>query len=48
MSGLQRSGTLMKMDPDLVMPDRTKSLVEGAIKVGGWNFENGDSYSGCI
>ncbi|NLK86195.1 MAG: excinuclease ABC subunit UvrA [Clostridiaceae bacterium] len=38
-------GTLMKMDPDLVMPDRTKSLVEGAIKVGGWNFENGDSYS---
>jgi excinuclease ABC subunit A len=38
-------GTLMKIDPDLVMPDRTKSLVEGAIKVGGWNFENGDSYS---
>lgn len=38
-------GTLMKMDPDLVIPDRTKSLEEGAIKVGGWNFENGDSYS---
>ena len=38
-------GTLMKMDPDLVIPDRSKSLEEGAIKVGGWNFENGDSYS---
>ncbi len=38
-------GTLMKMDPDLIVPDRTKSLLEGAIKVGGWNFENGDSYS---
>ncbi len=38
-------GTLMKMDPDLVIPDRSKSLLEGAIKVGGWNFENGDSYS---
>lgn len=38
-------GTLLKMDPDLIIPDRTKSLEEGAIKVGGWNFENGDSYA---
>ncbi len=38
-------GTLMKIDPDLVIPDRTKSIDEGAIKVGGWNFENGDSYA---
>ncbi|MGE5614080.1 MAG: excinuclease ABC subunit UvrA [Bacillota bacterium] len=38
-------GTLLEIDPDLVVPDRTKSLDEGAIKVGGWNFENGDSYS---
>ncbi len=38
-------GMQMKMDPDLIIPDRTKSLEEGAIKVGGWNFENGDSYS---
>ncbi len=38
-------GTLLKMDPDLILPDRSKSLEEGAIKVGGWNFENGDSYS---
>lgn len=38
-------GTLLKMDPDLIIPDRTKTLEEGAIKVGGWNFENGDSYA---
>jgi len=38
-------GTLMKMDPDLIIPDRTKSLEEGAIKAVGWNFENGDSYA---
>ncbi len=38
-------GTLLKMDPDLVIPDRTKSLEEGAIRAGGWNFENGDSYA---
>ncbi len=38
-------GTLMKIDPDLVIPDRTKSIDEGAIRVGGWNFENGDSYA---
>ena len=38
-------GTLLKMDPDLILPDRSKSLEEGAIKVGGWNFENGDGYA---
>ena len=38
-------GTFMKMDPDLIIPDWTKSLEEGALKVGGWNFENGDSYA---
>ena len=38
-------GTLLNMDPDLIIPDRTKSLEDGAIKVGGWNFENGDSYA---
>ena len=30
-------GVLMKMDPDIVIPDRSKSLNEGAIKVSGWN-----------
>jgi excinuclease ABC subunit A len=38
-------GTLLKMDPDLIIPDRSKSLEDGAIKVGGWNFENEDSYA---
>lgn len=38
-------GTLLNIDPDLVIPDRTKSLADGAIKVGGWNVENQDGYS---
>jgi len=31
-------GTFMKVDPDLVIPDRTKSIREGAIKASGWYF----------
>ena len=38
-------GTLLKIDPDIVVPDRSKSLKEGAIRVGGWNIENEDGYS---
>jgi excinuclease ABC subunit A len=38
-------GTLLKMDPELIIPDKSKSLIEGAIKVGGWNFENEDGYA---
>lgn len=38
-------GTLLKIDPDLVIPDKSKSLAEGAISVGGWNIENADGYS---
>ncbi len=38
-------GTLLKMDPDLIIPDRSKSLADGAIKVGGWNVENEDGYA---
>lgn len=38
-------GTLLKIDPDLVIPDRSKSLADGAISVGGWNTGNEDSYS---
>jgi excinuclease ABC subunit A len=30
-------GTLMKMDPDLVLPDKSLSLLNGAIKGVGWN-----------
>lgn len=38
-------GTLLDIDPDLVVPDQTKSLNEGAIHVGGYNFENEEGYS---
>jgi excinuclease ABC subunit A len=38
-------GSLLDMDPDLVMPDRSKSLYEGAISVNGWNVENEDAYT---
>jgi len=30
-------GTLMRADPDIIIPDKSKSLREGAIKVSGWN-----------
>jgi excinuclease ABC subunit A len=38
-------GTLLKIDPDLIIPDRSKSFADGAIKASGWNVENQDSYS---
>ena len=37
-------GSLLKIDPDLVIPDKSKSLVEGAVVSGGWNFSNEDAY----
>lgn len=36
-------GYLLKLDLDLVIPDRTKSINEGAIKASGWNSPFGDS-----
>ena len=38
-------GVLLKMDPDLVITDRSKSLSGGAISTGGFNFSNEDAYS---
>lgn len=38
-------GTLLKIDPEMVITDKSLSLEEGAINVGGWNFANQDSYS---
>ncbi len=39
-------GTLMKIDPDLIFPDKSLSLNQGAIKVSGWySGENGGSVS---
>jgi excinuclease ABC subunit A len=37
-------GSLLKIDPDLVIPDYSKSLADGAINVAGWNSENSDGY----
>ncbi|NLX77496.1 MAG: excinuclease ABC subunit UvrA [Clostridiaceae bacterium] len=37
-------GSFRKIDPDLVVTDYSKSLAEGAINAGGWNFANSDSY----
>ncbi len=31
-------GTFMKVDPDLVIPDKSKSIRDGAIKASGWYF----------
>jgi len=36
-------GALMKIDPNLIIPDRTKSLNEGAINVTGWHSGDQDS-----
>lgn len=38
-------GTLNKIDPDLVIQDKSKSIVEGAISAAGWNFASEDAYS---
>lgn len=38
-------GTLLKIDPELILPDKSKTLADGAIHVGGWNIENQDGYS---
>jgi excinuclease ABC subunit A len=41
--GCDGLGTLMRIDPDLVIPDRRRTIMEGAIVAPGWNFKNGDS-----
>jgi len=38
-------GFQMKIDPDLVIPDKSKSLNRGAIKVSGWDSASEDSIS---
>ncbi len=36
-------GILLKIDPNIVIPDRSKSLAEGAIRVSGWNSGDADT-----
>lgn len=40
-------GTFMSIDPDLVIPDKSKSIREGAIKASGWYYAEG-GISSCI
>ncbi len=37
-------GNISRMDEDLIVPDKSLSLAEGAIKVSGWNSANEDSF----
>ncbi len=34
-------GTFMRVDPDLIIPDKEKSIREGAIKASGWYYAEG-------
>lgn len=38
-------GTMMDIDPGLVVADENLSLNQGAIKAGGWNFDDIDSWA---
>ncbi len=38
-------GSQMQIDPELIIPDKSKSLLEGAITGSGWNNVRGDSIS---
>ncbi len=40
-------GVLLKMDPDIILPDKSKSLNEGAIRVSGWNTAEPGSMAAC-
>lgn len=37
-------GSFLKIDPDLIIPDRSKSLTEGAVVVNGFKLGNEDAY----
>lgn len=34
-------GTFMSIDPDLIIPDKSKSIAEGAIRASGWYYAEG-------
>ncbi|MGI6192790.1 MAG: excinuclease ABC subunit UvrA [Christensenellales bacterium] len=40
-------GTLMKIDPDLIIPDKTLTLNQGAVRVTGW-YSAAEKYGGSI
>lgn len=36
-------GIFMRIDPDLIIPDKSLSVSQGAIKASGWNYQGGNS-----
>ncbi len=41
-------GTFMRFDPDLIIPNPSRSLSEGAIAINGWNLEDEEAYGRAI
>lgn len=41
-------GAFMKMDEDLIVPDKSKSILDGAIAISGWNFDSDNGYVRCL
>lgn len=41
-------GAFMKMDEDLIVPDKSKSILDGAIAINGWNFDSDNGYVRCL
>ncbi|MBE7053637.1 MAG: excinuclease ABC subunit UvrA [Ruminococcaceae bacterium] len=41
-------GTLMEIDPDIIIPDKTLSINEGAIKATGWSVNDPDSIAVAV
>lgn len=45
MPGLYGLGSQLKVDPELVIPNKTLSILDGAICASGWNNVRGDGIS---
>lgn len=41
-------GFFLKMDEALIIPDKSKSLLDGAIAISGWSLDSDNGYSRCI
>ncbi len=41
-------GTLMEIDPDIIIPDKSLSINEGAIKASGWSVNDPDSIAVAV
>ncbi|NLD86643.1 MAG: excinuclease ABC subunit UvrA [Clostridiales bacterium] len=41
-------GALFKVDPELIIPDKSKSINEGAVTANGWNLDNSESIASAM